>query len=289
MHLPLVRDASGVVVGAREDRRELLVRTNGTSNPSFTPDGKLVFHGQDVFHELYTYNDLFELPRGVTSPSGMDGRRTRLTYGWRAIDPDVSPDGRRVVFTTNHRGTTYLQIADLRDGAIANVHALVPSERFDQAFTPRWSPDGRHVAYSSWHHGGLRDIRIVDASTGAFVEITHDRAIDGDPSFSQDGRWLFFHSDRTGVSNIYAYELATGKLHQVTNVINGRVPARRCRPTARRSSTSATRTSAGTCTRSPSTRRASSRRSPTSTIARRRCPTRRTATGGRRATTRGTR
>ena len=42
-----------------------------------------------------------------------------------------------------------------------------------------------------------------------------------DPSFSKDGRWLLFHSDRTGVTNVYAYELATGVLKQVTNVING--------------------------------------------------------------------
>ena len=82
-------------------------------------------------------------------------------------------------------------------------------------------PTGSHVAYSVWRKGGYRDIRLVDVADGPYVEITHDRAIDGDPSFSKDGRWLLFHSDRTGVTNIYAYELATGVLKQVTNVING--------------------------------------------------------------------
>jgi hypothetical protein len=61
----------------------------------------------------------------------------------------------------------------------------------------------------------------VDTRDGSLVDITHDRAIDGDPVYSADGRWLYFHSDRTGVSNIYAYEVATGTLKQVTNVING--------------------------------------------------------------------
>jgi hypothetical protein len=61
----------------------------------------------------------------------------------------------------------------------------------------------------------------VDTSDGSFVDVTHDRAIDGDPVFSADGRWLFFHSDRTGVMNIYAYEVGSGRLKQVTNVING--------------------------------------------------------------------
>jgi hypothetical protein len=219
--VPLVRDAAGVVVGSRERDRELMIRTNGASAASFAPDGSVVFDSTDILNELYFYDDLFSLPRGEKSPSGLDSRRTRLTEGFRAIDPDVSPDGRRVVFTTNHRGTTYLQIADLRDGAITNVHALVPSLDFDQAFTPRWSPDGTHVAYSSWRHGGYRDVRLVDVHDGSFVEITHDRAVDGDPSFSKDGRWLLFHSDRTGVANVYAYELATARLFQVTNVLTG--------------------------------------------------------------------
>ncbi len=219
--LPVVRDASGLVVGAHEDQTELMIRTSAVGTPAFAPDGAAVFSEAEVTDNLYSFNDLSSLPRGLKSTSGMDGLRTRLTYGYRALDPDVSPDGRHVVFTTNHRGTTYLQMADFHGTSIDNVHALVPSGEFDQAYTPRFSPDGSHVAYSVWKKGGYRDIRLVDAHDGSYVEITHDRAIDGDPSFSRDGRWLLFHSDRTGVSNVYAYELATGVLKQVTNVING--------------------------------------------------------------------
>jgi Omp85 superfamily domain/WD40-like Beta Propeller Repeat len=219
--LPLVRDAKGNVIGSREDERELLVRTSGTATPGFAPDGTLVFNSTEETQNLFFFNDLFALPPGMKSTSGLDDRRVRLTDGFRALDPDVSPDGRHVVFTTNHRGTQYLQIADFHGSFIDNVHALVKSGEFEQAYTPRFSPDGSQVAYSIWKKGGYRDIRLVDVASGSYVDITHDRAIDGDPSFSKDGRWLLFHSDRTGVSNIYAYELATGVLKQVTNVING--------------------------------------------------------------------
>jgi len=226
--LPLLRDEHGRVYGSREDKRELMIRTNGVGALSFMPDGAAVFSGQDIHNNLFLFDDLFELPAHERSPSGLEGKRVRWSDGWRAIDPTVSPDGRRVVFTTNHRGTTYLMMADVVPSpegvgrhALANVRPLVPSGRFDQAFTPRWAPDNRHVAYSSWLRGGYRDVRIVDTSDGTFVDVTHDRAIDGDPVFSRDGRWLFFHSDRTGIMNVYAYEVATARLRQVTNVVNG--------------------------------------------------------------------
>ncbi len=226
--LPLVKDERGGVLGALENKRELMVRVNGPGALSFMPDGGVAFSGGDITDNLFFFNDLFELPAHERSVSGLDGRRVRWSEGWRALDPSVSPDGRRVVFTTNHRGTTTLMIADIEPSpVVAGTHSpknarwLVPSGKFDQAFTPRWSPDNRHVAYSSWQRGGYRDIRIVDASDGSYVEVTHDRAVDGDPVFSADGQWLYFHSDRTGISNIYAFEIATRRLRQVTNVLNG--------------------------------------------------------------------
>jgi hypothetical protein len=226
--LPLIRDEQGRVLGAHEERQELMIRVNGPGASSFLPDGTAIFSGNDVHANLFVFDDLFELPAHETSPDGMDGRRVRWSDGWRALDPSVSPDGRRVVFTTNHRGTTTLMMGDIvpapdRAGvhAVANPRRLVPTSLFDQAFTPRWAPDGRHVAYSSWRRGGYRDVRIVDTQDGSFVEVTHDRAVDGDPVFSADGRWLYFHSDRSGITNVYAYEVATGTLKQVTNTING--------------------------------------------------------------------
>ncbi len=167
--LPLVRDAGGHVVGAREKDRELMIRVAGPGGSSFMPDGAVAFSSSDVYDNLFYFDDLFELPAHQTSTSGMEGRRQRWSEGWRALDPSVSPDGRRVVFTTNHRGTTYLMMADVVPAphqagvhALANVRRLVDAAPFDQAFTPRWSPDNRHVTYSAWQRGGYRDVRIVD-------------------------------------------------------------------------------------------------------------------------------
>ena len=206
--------------GARPE--ELIARTAGTTGASFTPGGDLVFSSVAPFKNVYSRFDLFLLPRGETAPRGEESARRRLTVGQRARDADVSPDGRRVVFTVNARGTTFLEIADMApDGAITGRRDLVPSRRFEQAYTPRFSPDGRTVAYSVWVAGGFRDIRLVDVATGAVRELTHDRAMDMTPVWSPGGETLYFSSDRTGIFNIYAHDLKRGTFAQVTNVRTG--------------------------------------------------------------------
>jgi hypothetical protein len=83
------------------------------------------------------------------------------------------------------------------------------------------SPDGAKIAVGVWQPGGNKDIWVLDSRGNRTVELAHDRAIDGSPAWSADGKHLYFSSDRTGVFNLYAYELETGKLFQVTNVLGG--------------------------------------------------------------------
>lgn len=222
--LDLVRDDKGAIVRSEERTIELIARASGEAYASFAPDGSLIFGSQDFHKNVYLWNDIEKIPPGGKSPYGTpDGGRVVLADPkLRASQPSVSPDGRRIVYTRNHAGTRSIHIADLRgDDTLDGERPLVTTARGEQAFTPRWSPDGTHVAYSVWKRGGYRDIRYVDVRDGSFRDLTIDRAVDGAPSFSADGRFLFFHSDRTGIANVYAWEIATGKLLQVTNVLTG--------------------------------------------------------------------
>jgi hypothetical protein len=204
--------------GKAEDE-ELVTRAEANAISAFTPKGDLIFNDASYFRNFYLRNDLFFLPKGETAPHGDESSRKKLTEGLRAQSVDVSPDGKRVTFTVNTKGTTYLEIADLTaEHQIVNRRDLVASGRFDQAYTPRFSPDGKTVAYSDWTAGGFRDIRFVDVATGKFTELTHDRAVDLEPTWSSDGKYLYFSSDRSGIFNIYAWDLAAKKLWQVTNV-----------------------------------------------------------------------
>ncbi|MBX3233801.1 MAG: PD40 domain-containing protein [Labilithrix sp.] len=223
--LDLRRDGAGNVVTVNEKGSELVARTaSAESVATFTPEGGVIFGSAQVDRIAFVYNELEYLAPGAKSPFGTpDGERSVLTQPRdRATDPSVSPDGRHIVFVKNNAGTRSVHIADIDVNAvITNERPLVAAAFTEQAFTPRWSPDGKHVAYSRWRPGGYRDVRYVDVASGAVREVTSDRAVDGNPSFSADGRWLFFHSDRTGINNVYAYELASGRLRQVTNVVNG--------------------------------------------------------------------
>ncbi len=203
------------------DQEGTLRARAGGQQLSFAPDCSFLFDDGASSERRYSFQDLFrQLP--FTSAREQGDSRQRLTHGARARQADVSPDGRSVVFISNDRSTSTLRLGALgADYQLGEVRTLVPSTRYEQAYTPRFSPDGSKVAYSAWTRGGYRDIRIVDVASGRFRELFHDRAIDQQPTFSADGKRVYFTSDRSGVANIYAYELDSGKLWQVTNVING--------------------------------------------------------------------
>ena len=202
------------LIDLASNRTAQLTRVAGDAYASATGDGRtVVFHSLDGYQDIYRLYDLFALDRG-------SGTITRLTRGRRARYPDVSPDGRRVAFVQNSAGTTHLMLADLAD-VEGTARVLLRSRRFEQVFTPRWSPDGRTLAVSRWTEGGYRDVALVDVATGAVQPITHDRAIDSGPAWAPDGQTLYFSSDRTGVANLYAYDLRSQTIEQVTNVVSG--------------------------------------------------------------------
>ncbi|MCA9593178.1 MAG: PD40 domain-containing protein [Myxococcales bacterium] len=206
---------------ADESDAEIVSKSAGRV-ASYEPSCGFVFDSVAPSERRYYFNDLFRQPKGTTAPRGLSKSRQRLTKGRRARDPDVSPDGRHVAYVTNHAGTSTLQIAEITtEGRIVRQRTLVPSARYEQAFTPRFSPDGQSVAYSAWTAGGYRDVRVVDVNSGRFYQVTRDTALDQQPTFSPDGKRVFFSSDRTGISNIYVYEIESGKLSMVTNVKTG--------------------------------------------------------------------
>ena len=61
-----------------------------------------------------------------------------------------------------------------------------------------WSPDGRTIAFEA-AIAGNSDVYLVGADGGHLRRLTAEPSIDGVPSWSGDGRWIYFASTRAGV------------------------------------------------------------------------------------------
>ncbi|MEM9458773.1 MAG: hypothetical protein AAGF11_31640 [Myxococcota bacterium] len=172
----------------------------------------MVFDWSNTYDFRYRWSDLYRYNGGDPEQA------EQLTFGLRASEPDVSADGRRVAFRRNDVAQSRLGLLDLATG---DVEELPPMERIAQVYTPRWSPAGDKIAFSGFREGGYRDIYVYDLSSGQTERITADRHLDISPSWSPDGRYLVFSSDRDDVFNIYAFDTHTEQVHQVSNVLGG--------------------------------------------------------------------
>jgi Tol biopolymer transport system component len=189
-----------------------LVQRNGGSTLSWTPDGKRIVYSESEVYELFsTRNDL----RSVDVATR---RVRRITRGLRAHDPDVSPDGARIVFVRRMGDRSELFTIGVDGEGLLPLTASGPGTEWS---SPRWRPQGDGIAAARLVPGGWLDVVLVDPTTGAVRLLTNDRAKDVEPTWTADGAAVVFRSDRDGISNLYALRPEEGVLLQVTNVLGG--------------------------------------------------------------------
>ena len=148
----------------------------------------------------------------VPGSAGQHSAPTRLIASTASdSNPQYSPDGERIVFSSGRSGTTEIWVSD-RDGRnpmrLTNMGGPVTG-------TPRWSPDGRQIAFDSME-GSNRDIYVVSANGGQHRRLTTEPAEDTCPSWSRDGRWIYFGSGRSGSLQIWKAPSTDGPAVQVT-------------------------------------------------------------------------
>ena len=125
---------------------------------------------------------------------------TRLTSSPRSeMEPRLSPDGTRVVFSADWEGPPNLYIADV-DGGEPQV--LVPFDRTQQ-WAGGWTPDGRQVVYAKRNDTFGMDIWVVDVATGARQPILATPFEESRPAVSPNGRWLAYASNASGRQEVY--------------------------------------------------------------------------------------
>jgi Tol biopolymer transport system component len=205
-----------------EDRKIVENTTSSTSSGQsivWSQDGKGIYYTkEEIVRNTNVYNDIYYFDI-------MRKKELRITIGLRARDPYLSPDGKKLIFVVNRLGKTRLAEADVPKDFYSPIQekdiTWLSAEEAYQYETPRFSPDGTMIVVGVWQPGGFKDIWLLSSSGNKIEELMHDRAIDSNAAWSADGRIIYFSSDRTGIFNIYAYELATKKIYQVTNVLGG--------------------------------------------------------------------
>jgi Tol biopolymer transport system component/DNA-binding winged helix-turn-helix (wHTH) protein len=123
--------------------------------------------------------------------------------------PQLSPDGKKVAYMSDRSGTMEIWISN-RDGS--GAFQLTAS---GGAGTPRWSPDSQMVAYDARGRNGSV-VFVSNIQGGAPRQLTTDESSNVCPSFSGDGKWIYFASGRTGEWQVWKIPATGGEAVQVT-------------------------------------------------------------------------
>jgi tricorn protease len=188
----------------------------------FSPDGqRIAFTGQYGGDEqVYVMPSGGGVPRQLTfypAPGPLADRwgYDNQVYGW-------TPAGDAVLFRS------------ARDGYMLTDSRLYTVPFGGGAATPlpmpvsgagHFSPDGKRIVYSPlwrdfrsekrYQGGWANDLYIFDLTHPAVVQVTKDPRTDRDPMWI--GNAVYFNSDRSGVFNLYRYDVESGETRQITH------------------------------------------------------------------------
>lgn len=188
----------------------------GYSQGAFSPDGRFFAYtaqrgGKDVIyiHDVRRNRVVRRIDTPITSMVG----------------PSFSPDGRRIVFSGLSQGYSDLYLVDL-DGR--NLQRLTNDVYGD--VQPQWSPDGRTIVFAS-ERGPQSDlatlrfghwrIALHDIETGETTVVEGQDGKNLNPQWAPDGRSVIFVSDRTGIAQLFLYDLDQREHFQLTRFVGG--------------------------------------------------------------------
>lgn len=194
-------DPATVVVDPESGAVILSQRRNSAGGITWAPGGERIFTTQLERRDRYRlYDELFALDLG-------SGEELRLTSGGRLLQPDMSPGGGELVAVEVGQGSNRLVLIDLAEGEVRPLNEYELDVNWGR---PRWSPDGRWIAVERWRADDVVDVVVLDREGAPVLEITADEAVDTDPTWSPDGGYLLWTSDREGLADIYAVRFQPG-------------------------------------------------------------------------------
>lgn len=172
------------------------------SQPAFSPDGeRIAFRSNREPAGLYLMEATGENLRPVTAGG---------------FHPAWSPDGKEIVYSEAGRDAPSVRNTVPSKLWIINVET--GAKRLltvRDAMQPAWSPSGARIAF--WFMPpsvGRSDIATIAREGGEPLVITNDASTNWNPTWSPDGKYLYFASDRSGNMNFWrvAMDEQTGRV-----------------------------------------------------------------------------
>ena len=107
----------------------------------------------------------------------------------------VSPDGGRIAFVSDRSGVPEIWVAGRDGSGLRQLTSLGAT----QLLITGWSPDGANIGFDA-AIAGNSDVYVIGSDGGNLRRLTSDPTREGLPSWSGDGRWIYFTSARAGVN-----------------------------------------------------------------------------------------
>lgn len=188
-----------------------------TSAGAFSPDGR-----QFAFAAIREGSPALVI---VNAENGDRIREIPFEEFGEVLNPTWSPDGRAIAFSAITAGRSDLHVYDLQAG---KTRALTSDAFAD--LHPAWAPEGDRIAFVTDRFStdlarlkaGRFELGTIDVATGKIDKLpgfARGKAIN--PQWAPGGRTLYFLSDVTGVTDVYALDIASGRINRLTELDSG--------------------------------------------------------------------
>ena len=153
----------------------------------------------------------------LDGPAKLKSKAPLVVSTFRDSDPDFSPDGRKIAFTSGRNGSFGIWVVD-RDGT--NPLLLFDGGAYVTG-SPKWSPDGRRIVFDTRANDpaktGNPSIWVVSVESGEAKCLVAAATGGVAPAWSRDGAWIYYASTHGGSLQIWKIPSEGGATVQVTH------------------------------------------------------------------------